>query len=84
MVGTIDFPDVGAAVNEKAAVFLQVDVADEGLWIGCKLTDDFFEKIFQGHQAFYVAVFINHESDSLAFFLKILKLRVEVGFGGAK
>ena len=77
-VNAIDGADIRAAIDQKAAVVLRVDVARVDLRIGGEFADHFFEQILKRDQTFDIAIFVDHEGHALLLLLEVQQLHIEI------
>src|SRR3569623_485502 len=73
----VEFADMGAAVNQIAAVRLGMDVAHRRGGVTGKPADDFFQNVFERHQTKNVPVLVHHQGDAVLLALEIQQLGVE-------
>ena len=68
---TVDVANGCATVNYIGAIFLRVNILTGDKHVGSELPDDFFQDIFQRHQANHITVFIDHNGDAALLLLEV-------------
>src|SRR3990167_3457515 len=78
----VQFAQAAAAFQHDAAVFLAQEFAGLRGGLGGEFPDDFFQDVFQRHQAEQLAVFIHHQPQPCVAFLELLQLLEQRRVGG--